>query len=164
MKNAKKKKENTSMEKLHYSITINAPKEKVWEIVFIEETYKQWTEPFSPGPASRFEGDWSEGSKILFLSTNEKTGKDEGMVSMIAENRLYEFLSIKHIGIMKDGVEDTESEEAKKWAPAFENYTFKETNGVTEFIVDVDIEEEYKSMFQDMWPKALQKLKELAEK
>ncbi len=71
--------------------------------------------------------------------------------------------SIKHIGIIHDGVEDTESEEARKWAPAFENYTFTEENGKTTVAVDMDIEEEHEDMFQNMWPKALQKLKELAE-
>jgi hypothetical protein len=48
--------------------------------------------------------------------------------------------------------------------PAFENYTFKEKNGTTEVIVEMDINDEYKEMFEGMWPKALQKLKELAEK
>jgi hypothetical protein len=51
----------------------------------------------------------------------------------------------------------------KKWAPAFENYTFREKNGATEVLVDMDIDEAHKTMFEDMWPKALEKLKELAE-
>jgi hypothetical protein len=31
-------------------------------------------------------------------------------------------------------------------------------------LVDMDTEEENKKMFEDMWPKALQRLKEIAEK
>lgn len=58
------------------------------------------------------------------------------------------------------GVEDTESEEAKKWTPAFENYTLSETDGKTKIEVDLDTNEEY----AEMWPKALEKLKEISER
>lgn len=150
------------MQKLNFSFTINAPKEKVWNTMLEDKTYRIWTEPFNPG--SYYKGDWSKGSKIIFLGPDPETGKEGGMVSRIAENKLYEFISIEHLGIINDGVEDTTSEEVKKWTPAFENYTFKEKNGKTELLVETDINEEYKEMFESMWPKALQKLKELAEK
>ncbi len=154
------------MEKLHYSIKINAPKQKVWETLIGEKTYLEWTAPFSPNPSvsgSKVEGDWSLGSKMLFLAQDEQ-GKMGGMVSRIAQNKPYEYLSIEHLGIVNDGVEDTTSPEAKKWAPAFENYTLNEIDGVTEFTVDQDMQEEYVDMFNQMWPKALAKLKEVSER
>ena len=150
------------MQKLHFSITINAPKEKVWHTMLDDEPYREWTAAFNPG--SYYKGDWNKGSKILFLGPDPKTGEEGGMVSRIAENKPYEFISIEHLGIVKNGVEDTTSEEARKWAPAFENYTFKEKGGATEVLVEMDIEDENKKMFEEMWPKALQKLKEIAEK
>ncbi len=52
----------------------------------------------------------------------------------------------------------------KKWAPSFENYTFIAKDSKTELQVDLDIADEWKDMFEDMWPKALEKLKELCEK
>jgi hypothetical protein len=149
------------MEKLQIEIDINAPKQKVWHTMLDDVTYRQWTTPFSEG--SYYKGDWSKGSKIIFLGPNPETGKEGGMVSRIAENKLYEFISIEHLGMINDGVEDTTSEEVKKWTPAFENYTFKEVNGKTTILVDMDINDEYKEMFEGMWPKALQKLKELCE-
>jgi len=127
-----------------------------------DKPYREWTAAFNPG--SYYKGDWSKGSKILFLGPDPKTGEEGGMVSRIAENKPYEFISIEHLGIVKNGVEDTTSEEARKWAPAFENYTFKEKGGATEVLVEMDIEDENKKMFEEMWPKALQKLKEIAEK
>ncbi len=151
------------MKKLHFNITINAPKEKVWHAMLDKESYKEWTLVFNAG-GSYYKGDWSKGSKILFIGPDPKTGKEGGMVSRIAENKPYEFISIEHVGIVNDGVEDTTSEEAKKWTPAFENYTFKETNGATEVLVDMDGADEYAEMFEGMWPKALQRLKEIAEK
>lgn len=145
------------MKKIHFKTTINAPKEKVWNTMLGDETYRIWTSAFTEG--SHFKGSWEEGSKILFLDP-----EGQGMVSVIAKNRPYEFISIKHIGIMQNGVEDTESEEAKKWAPAYENYTLTKKNGKTVLSVDQDILKEYDEMFNEMWPKALAKLKELCEK
>jgi len=150
------------MQKLNFKIDINAPKEKVWHTMLDDATYRLWTTPFSEG--SYYKGDWSKGSKILFLGPNPETGKEGGMVSRIAENKHYEYISIEHLGIINDGVEDTTSDEVKIWAGALENYTFKEVNGKTTVLVNMDINDEYKEMFEGMWPKALKKLKELAEK
>lgn len=145
------------MERLHFSIRIHAPKEKVWDTMLQDESYREWTSVFSEG--SYYEGSWEEGSKILFLNP---TGS--GMVSRVVQNRPYEFVSVEHLGFVKDGVEDLDSEEVKAMAGAHENYTFRETEGITEVSVDTDTNDEYKAMFEDIWPKALLKLKELAEK
>lgn len=124
--------------------------------------YREWTMAFNPG--SYYKGDWSAGSKILFLGPNPDGSGEGGMVSRVQENRQYEFISIEHVGLIQNGVEDTTSEEVKKWTPVFENYTFTEKDGGTEVSVDMEITNAYKGMFEEMWPKALQALKELAEK
>lgn len=149
------------MQKFETSIFINAPKEKVWDTMLSKDTYEQWTAAFDP--SSRYEGSWEEGSEIRFLGTSED-GSTMGMVSRIAKNVPHEYLSIEHIGIIKNGVVDTESDEAKSWAPAYENYTLIEKDGGTEVKIDQDVEEQYMEMFEEMWPKALETLKELAEK
>jgi len=149
------------MEKLNFSIAIHAPKEKIYNTMLQDKSYRIWTETFGAG--SHYVGNWTTGSKILFLVPN-KEGKMEGMVSRIKENRKYDFVSIEHLGIVSDGKEDTTSDVVKPWAGSLENYTFIEKNGQTEVIVEMDITEEYKSMFNDMWPRALQKLKEISEK
>ncbi len=153
------------MENQQFSIVINAPKEKVWHTMLDLDTYKIWTEPFMPG--SFYEGDWNQGSKILFLAPDEG-GKMSGMVSKIKESRLYEFISIEPKGVVEDGKENTTGEEAKEWAGSFENYTLKEIDGKTEVIVDLaapeEIDEELKQYLLDAWIKSLQILKELAEK
>ena len=149
------------MEKLHFSIIIDAPNKKVWETMLGNDTYRIWTDVFTTdvfASGSHFVGDWSEGSKMLFLASDEN-GKMSGMVSKIKENRPYEYLSMENIGEVEDG-----KEEVKDWAGALENYTFKKINGKTEVLIDIDTNKELKEMFKDIWPKALQKLKELAEK
>lgn len=148
------------MEKLHYSIEIEAPREKVWVTMLQDKTYRQWTEPFHKG--SYYKGKWDKGSEIQFLAPDE--GGESGMFSRVAENREYEFISIEHLGIIMNGEKDLTSPEAKKWSPAFENYTFTKSDIGTLLEIDVDTNEEYKIMFQEMWPKALKILKELCEK
>jgi len=145
------------MEKQEFKITINTPRENVWKVLWDDATYRQWTAVFHEG--SYVETDWKEGSKALFLSP-----EGEGMVSTIAANKPNEFMSIKHLGTVKNGVEDLDSEETRKWSGAMENYTLKTVDGNTELTVETDITEEYKDYFQQTWPKALEKVKALAEK
>lgn len=132
-------------------------KEKVWRTMLEREGFKTWTEVFVEG--SYFEGSWNKGEKIRFM-----TPEGEGMTSMIAENEPYEFISIKHLGIIKNGIEDTESPESQVWASAFENYTFNESNGATELKVDMDAPPEFEEFMKDAWPKALARLKEICER
>lgn len=145
------------MERLNFSIKINAPKEKVWDTMLGKETYPEWTSEFAPG--SMVETDWQKGSKAVFGD-----GKGNGMISTIAENKPNEYLSIKHLGMMRNGVEDTTSDDVKAWTGAMENYTLKETNGVTEVSVEMDSDSEYKDYFNKTWPLALDKLKNIAER
>lgn len=146
------------MEKLQFKVSIDAPRTKVWQVLWNDETYRQWTAAFSPD--SHAVTDWQKGSKVLFLD-----GNGMGMVSTIAENIPNEYMSIRHLGEIRDGVEDTESERVKKWGggDAQENYTLKDVNGKTELTVDLDITEEFKDEFSKAFPKALDKVKELSE-
>lgn len=150
-------------ENLHFETVINAPVAKVWETMLGPETYKEWTSAFDP--TSSYEGSWEKGSKMKFVSTKD----GNGMVAMIAENIPYKFVSIRHLGEIKDGVEDTESEQVKKWLPAHENYAFTDNGDQTKLDIDMEMESSeeskaMKEMFKDMWPNALIKLKEMCER
>jgi len=85
------------------------------------------------------------------------------MVSKIAENSHEQFISIQHIGFLVNGIEDTTSEAVKSWGESFENYTLTPTSTGTLFQVDMDAEENYTDYFNQVWPKALIKLKQLSE-
>lgn len=150
------------MQRVHYDIHIDAPVSRVWDTMFDAEKYKEWTKPFNPG--SRFEGSWEEGSEIRFLGSDEAGNSDAGgMFSRIRENRLHEFMSIEHIGIIENGVVDTTSEKVKKWTPATEEYTFVERDGGTDLSVDMDIDESEVENFEGLWKQALDALKKLSE-
>ena len=49
-------------------------------------------------------------------------------------------------------------------ARRLENYRLKTLEGKTELVVDMDMTDEFKDYFINTWPKALDKLKEVAEK
>ena len=144
------------MTKLTFSTTINAPKELVWRTMLQDETYRKWTTAFQEG--SYAVTDWKPDSKALFLAPD-----GSGMVSRVAEHRPNEFLSLEHLGVVKNGVEDTTSAEVKKWAGARENYTLRENSGSVTLTIEMDTADSYTQYFEETWPKALAALKELAE-
>lgn len=145
------------MKKQEFKTMIDSSPEKVWETLIGETTYPKWTSAFAEG--SSVETDWKKGSRAVFHD-----GKGSGMISEIAENKPNEYLSIRHLGSLKNGVEDFESEETRKWSGSLENYTLHPVDGKTELIIDMDMAEEYEDYFLKTWPKALEQLKSLAEK
>jgi len=162
MNNFKKYAESLAvMSKLRFEILIKAPVDKVYKLMLEDASYRIWTAPFNPG--SYFKGSWKKGTKILFLGPDGK-GNEGGMVSEIAENIPNKFVSIHHLGILKDGKEILNGPEVEGWGDALENYTFAPKGDSTLLNIEVDTNEEYKAMFEGMWPKALQVLKEICEK
>lgn len=151
------------MKKLHYSININAPATKVYKAMLgldDKSTYESWTAAFNP--TSTYKGNWEKGSKILFIGTDEN-GKVGGMVSEIADNIPNQFVSIRHYGMLDGEKEITEGPEVEKWAGGLENYSFEEKDGTTTISVETDTTEEFSGYFDETWPKALNKLKEIIE-
>ncbi len=151
------------MKKLQFKTEIIASAKKVYNTMLgIDniETYEQWTAEFNP--TSTYEGNWDKGSKIYFVGTDEN-GKRGGMVSEIADNVPYKFVSIRHYGILDGKNEITEGPDVEKWAGGLENYIFEEHNGVTTVTIESDVDEDYLDYFNTTWSKAFNKLKELSE-
>ncbi len=149
------------MQIIKLEIMINASRETVWKAITDASAYMEWTAVFQQG--SRFEGSWNQGDSIRFVAEN-KDGKVEGMISEIAESNYPTYISIRHLGYIMNGVEDTTSEAIRKWAPSYENYTLEEANPGTIFKLDMEVTAEYYDMFKEMWPNAMAKLKEVSEK
>ena len=146
------------MEKLNFSIDINASKERVWNVLWDDDSYRKWTTPFAEGSYAQTDN-WKEGSKVLFLGPG-----GEGMVSKVASNKKNEYMSFEHLGMIKNGVGDTESDSVKAWAGAKEDYRLTDVNGKTQLAVDMDSIDDFKDYFLKAWPVALEKVKELSEK
>lgn len=145
------------MEKLHFEIEINAPATKVYNTMLADDTYRQWTAAFAAG--SYYRGSWEKGAEILFLAPSEN---ESGMLSRIKENIPNEFVSIEHLGLIKNGERITTGPEVA-WAGALENYTFEKQEDGTLLKVDMDSGGDMDAYFNETWPKALVTLKNICE-
>jgi uncharacterized protein YndB with AHSA1/START domain len=146
------------MKTLKYETEIAASPAVVWKTMLAPDTYREWTKAFSPN--SRYEGEWIEGTTIKFIDPG-KGGTKALLERVVTEKQIH----ANHIAtIDKDGVEDSESEMARKWVGTTENYELSECAGGTKLTVVTVVDTSFAAMFADCWPQALQCLKELCEK
>jgi len=148
------------MKKLTYTVKITAPVRVVWETMLEDETYRDWASAFHDG--SFFEGGWERGDSIRFLGPNDD-GTLGGLLGVIERNDPRSFVSVRYLGQVDRGVDDLDSELAQSIAGSHENYSFSEEGGVTTVLVELDSDEQFVEMFDEMWPLALARLKEIAE-
>lgn len=141
---------------LEFNIEINDPKEKVWDILWNEATYKQWTSVFCEG--NYVVSDWKEGSKIQFLSPS-----GDGMNSIIDKKISNEYIAFKHISEIKNFVEIPFDSRAQEWSGTMETYQLTQKNGVTILEAKMDLIEKYKDYFKATFPKGLDLVKKLSE-
>jgi Activator of Hsp90 ATPase homolog 1-like protein len=139
------------MEKLKFNILINAPKQKVWNVLWDDKTYREWTAAFTEGSYAK--SDWQEGGRIEFLD-----GKGAGMFSVIEKKIDNAQMTFKHLGEIKDGKDVLSS-----WGEARESYYLTDNNGQTELNVELDSVAEYEDYFKGVFPKALANIKRISE-
>ena len=144
------------VEKLIFKIDITAPTQKVWQILWDKETYKQWTSAFTEG--STYEGELGQGKRIHFLAPS-----GEGMYSDVLFYKENELAVFSHIGMLKDKQEQPIDAATEAWTGSIEMYRLNETETGSHLQVEVDAVKEYKKHLEEAFPKALQKLKELSE-
>ena len=86
----------------------------------------------------------------------------EGMYSMIEKKIPNERMIFKHIGVMKNGNKLPMDEETKKWSGSHESYFLDDNGDSTTLRVEMDIAEEFSEYFKGVFPKALEKVKEIS--
>lgn len=144
------------MKTLCFATLVRAPRQAVWDAMLGAETYRVWTAEFVEG--SYFEGSWNKGERIRFLGPD-----GSGMTSAIEENWPHEFISIRHLGYVRGGVEDTDSDEVRAWAPAFEKYSLTDAGPYTKVSIALDVAPDWEEYMLSAWPKALARLKAVCE-
>lgn len=144
------------MKTLHYEIIIRAPRERVWRTMLDPDTYRIWTAEFAPG--SCYEGSWDTGATIRFLASS-----GEGMIATIEESRPFEYVSIHHLGKIRKGDAAASAPVSNSPGDAFERYTLREIDGVTDLEVTCDVTPDDEAVMNEMWPRALRRLKTLVE-
>ena len=143
------------MKSIQFSIKIKASKEKVWATLWEDTTFRDWVNIIDEG--TYMKGIMKEGNKIQFISSLN----GYGVTSMIEKLKPNEFLLLKH---SSDTKAEGQQEREKEWTGGEESYSLAEENEVTTLIVMIDMPEEQEEWFNIYYPKALDRLKYLAEK
>ena len=144
------------METLNYEMYINAPIQDVWNLLWNEETYQQWTQFFAEG--SQFKSDWKVGGKTYFT---DKSG--DGMVSTIVSLNEPTEVVFSHLGTYKNGVEDTQSRDVKQWSGTEEKYFLRAVDdNTTEMRAIVHADENFADQHNPRFKKRFSLLKKNA--
>jgi uncharacterized protein YndB with AHSA1/START domain len=145
------------METLSYETVIDAPVQKVWDILWNPETYSEWTKYFGAGCVMK--SDWKIGGKTYFLNA-----EGEGMVSTIDSMDEPNQIVFKHLGMVdKEGNEDTRSKEVMEWNGSFEKYFLIDFDGKTKLHAEVQVKKQWQDHMNTGFTKGLMVVKSLAE-
>ena len=138
------------------AIDIDAPPERVRDVLLDDATYRQRTAEFMAG--SYAETDWQEGSTVRFLDPS-----GSGLLAHIAASRHPELVDIEYDGLVADGKDDTASDHAREYRGSRETYRLTRTPSGTHLGISVDMAERYYDDMAVAWDRALAKAKALAE-
>ncbi len=138
---------------MHFTIDIRASKEKVWKVLFDDKTFRDWANNIDEG--THLVGEVKEGNEVQFIS-----GSGYGVTSLIEKLKVGEFIIFRHTVDTKENGTD---EREKEWTGGTESYHLVENNNVTTLTTELDVPQEQIETFEIRLPKALQRIKELAE-
>ncbi len=143
------------MQKQQFSIEIKAPRERVWNTLWEDKTFRNWGNIIDEG--QYMVGEIKEGNEVQFISSVS----GYGVTSLVEKLTLNEFVSFRQIADTKDS---GEREREKEWTGGTESYSLAENDGVTTLTVDIDVPPGQEETFKVRFPKALERVKILAEK
>jgi hypothetical protein len=143
------------MKKIQFSIEIHSTKERVWDTLWQDETFRQWASIIDP--ETYMVGDLKEGNEIQFISS----ASGYGVTSLVEKLIANEFLLLRHRADTKEG---GKRERENQWTGGEESYSLAEKDGITTLTVAFDIPPELEEEFNVSYPKALEQVKVLAER
>lgn len=141
------------MKEVQFSIEINASKEKVWEVLWSDQTLRDWAGIIDAG--THMVGELKEGNEVQFIS-----GNGYGVTSLVEKLVPGEFLLLKH---RADTQEEGKREREHEWTGGEESYSLIERDGTTTLTAEFDVPSEMEEYFKVNYPKALERVKVLAE-
>ena len=139
------------MQKLEFSVDINATADKVWQILFEKDNNGVWLAALDEG--TTFEGTWAEGSIMKFLDD-----KNNGMYNLVEKNVLHSELKMKHLGWIVDGQLNP-----MNWENSYVKYLLVANENGTLLKGEINSLDEFVSFFESKYPKNFLNIKELAE-
>ncbi len=142
------------MKAMQFSIDISTGREKVWDTLWQDETFREWAGIIDPG--THMVGDLEEGNEVQFIS-----GNGYGVTSLVEKQVVGEFLLLRH---RADTKSKGEREREDQWTGGEESYSLTEKDATTTLTVTFDVPPALEVYFKDNYPKALARVKLLAER
>lgn len=142
------------MKEMQFVVEIDANKEKVWDTLWQDGTFREWAGIIDPG--TYMVGDLKEGNEVQYISADN----GYGVTSLVEKLVVNEFLLLRHQADTQDTGKQLREEE---WTGGTESYSLAEKSGVTTLTVAFDVPSELEEYFKDAYPKALERVKTLAE-
>lgn len=143
------------MKEIKFTILINTTKEKVWNTLWLDKTFLEWASIIDPG--TYMMGELKDGMEIQFISSEN----GYGVTSLVEKLIPGEYLLLRHSA---DTQENGERMRENQWTGGKESYLLTEKEGQTVLTITLDIPEELNDILEDSYPKALERVKILAEK
>lgn len=142
------------MKEMQFRVEINAAKERVWDTLWQDETLRQWAGIIDPG--THMVGDLKEGNEVQFISAN-----GYGVTSLVEKLTPGEFLLLRH---RADTQDEGKRGREKEWTGGKESYSLAEKDSITILNAAFDVPPELEEYFKLNYPKALERVKVLAER
>ena len=139
---------------MQFSIEIVAPREKVWKTLFEDKTFRDWGSIIDEG--QYMVGELAEGSHVQFISAS-----GFGVTSLIEKLIPHEYIAFKQVADTMDSGKEVRE---KEWTGGAESYELIEKKSSTNLTVKIDVPPGLEEIFKDRFPKALERVKILAEK
>ena len=143
------------MKKQQFSIEIQAPRTRVWQTLWQDKTFRDWASIIDEG--TYMVGELIEGSEVQYISSVS----GYGVTSLVEKLTGSEFVLFRQMADTKDS---GEREREKEWTGGTESYSLAENDGVTTLTVNIDVPPGQEETFKVRFPKALERVKILAEK
>lgn len=142
------------MPQLQFTTKIKATKQKVWETLWNDKTFRDWASIIDDG--TYMEGEIIEGQIVRFISSVS----GYGVTSLVEKLVPYEFVLFKHMADTKDNGKNTRE---KEWTGGTESYSLIEQDSFTTLTVKTEVPKELEKIFLESMPKALERIRELGE-
>jgi hypothetical protein len=142
------------MKELVYKIIINKPKEVVWFTLWDDQSFRDWASIIDEGTYIKCE--IKEGNEIQFISSVN----GYGVTSVVSKLIPYKYVLFKHASDTQNigtAIRDNQ------WSGGSESYSLIEKKGQTVLTINSEIPEELVVLFNVSIPKALRRVKALAE-
>lgn len=143
------------MKQMQFAIAIHASKAKVWSTLWQDASFREWAGIIDPG--TYMVGELKEGNEVQYISAEN----GYGVTSLVEKLVAGEFLLLRHSA---DTQEVGKRVRKKEWTGGLESYSLVEKNGLTTLKAAFDVPAGMEDYFQIHYPRALERVKILAER